>query len=377
MRKLQRAIVFVVAALGGAGSAFAHGKPPPPPPKPAPLPLEVVVTPTLSSVTRSQTGLTTFAQYTVSIRNPNTWGLGLIQGNFSASTSVLPSGTGTAIFFATDNAGCSNPTTTSIVCTVPDLLPGASITAFTVTLTTPAFTPPTNGGGIDLTYQATARFNKDNDQDADDPIVSTPPATAVTALTDPNPNTVATVLPLATGGTVFTGTEGGAATCDQPWVSVTQVPKAATVNLDVTPLPADKPICAAGACEFFASLKIPGTFGTTTSPPSDLLVITLRRDRCTIEGRGIIGKALQILDENVLYRGATTTGVEDTQYVKVLPCRITGGPVAATATAPGRPCIASRKVYTIFNLPDVPNKWDYYGDHEWTIWANDNGRYAQ
>ena len=62
--------------------------------------------------------------------------------------------------------------------------------------------------------------------------------------------------------------------------------------------------------------------------------------------------------------------------MKVLPCRITGGPVAATATAPGRPCIASRKVYTIFNLPDVPNKFEYLGDHEWTIWANDNGRYA-
>lgn len=377
MRNLKRAIVFGVVVLAGIGSAFAHNKPPPPPPKPAPLPLEVVVTPTLASVTRSQTGLTTFAQYQVSIRNPNTWGLGLIQGKFTASTSVLPAGTGTAPFFATDNAACSNPTPTSIACTVPDLLPGASIAPFTVTLTAPTFTPPTNGGQIDFTHQSTARFNKDNDFDADDPIVSTPAVTVSTVLTDPNPNTVATVLPLATGGTVYTGTEGGAATCEQPWVSITQVPKATTVNLDVTALTAEKPICASGSCEFFANLKIPGTFGITTSPPSDLLVITLRRDRCTIEGRGIIGKALQILDENVLYRGATTAGVEDTQYVKVLPCRITGGPVAATPTAPGRPCIASRKVYTIFNLPDLPNKWDYYGDHEWTIWANDNGKYAQ
>ena len=287
MRKLQRAIVFVFVALGGAGSAVAHNRPPPPPP---PKPLEIVVTPVLSSVTRSQAGLTTFAQYTVSIRNPNTWGLGLIQGKFSASTSVLPAGTGTAPFFSTDNPGCINPTPTSIECPVPNLLPGASIVPFTVTVTAPTFTPPSNGGEIDFTHQSSARFNKDNDFDADDPIVSTPAVTVSTALTDPNPTTVATVLPLATGGTVFTGTEGGAATCEQPWVSITQVPKAATVNLDVTVLPAEKPICAAGACEFFATLKIPGTFGTTTSPPADLLIVTLRRDRCTIDGRGIIGK---------------------------------------------------------------------------------------
>ena len=51
------------------------------------------MTPTLVSVTRSQEGLTTFAQYKVSIRNPNAWGLGLIQGKFNASTSVLPWGT--------------------------------------------------------------------------------------------------------------------------------------------------------------------------------------------------------------------------------------------------------------------------------------------
>jgi hypothetical protein len=207
--------------------------------------------------------------------------------------------------------------------------------------------------------------------------VATPLVTVSTTLVDPNPNTVATVLPLATGGTVFTGTEGGAATCEQPWVTITQVPKAATVNLDLTALTAEKPICASGTCEFFASLKIPGTFGTTTSPPSQLLVVTLRRDRCTIEGRGIIGKALDVLQERVYYRGATTAGVEDSQYVKVLPCHITGGPVAATATAPGRPCIASRKFYFRWNLPDVPNKLDYLFDQEWIIWANDNGKYAQ
>jgi len=377
MRNSNRAVLVAAIATAVASTALAGGRTHKPPPPPAPLPLEVTVTATLASVTRSQAGLNTYAQYQISIRNPNTWGLGMIKGTFTAWTNVLPTGTGTANFFSSDNAGCTIAlSSTTITCTVPDLLPGASITPFTVTVAAPPSTTTPSGGQIDLTYQGSARFNKDNDFDADDPIVPTPPATVSTTLTDPNPTTVATVLPDATGGTVYTGTEGGAATCDQPWVSITQVPKAATVNLDVTTLTAEKPICASGSCEFFAALKIPGTFGTTTSPPSDLLVITLRRDRCTIEGRGIIGKALQILDENVLYRGATSAGVEDSQYVKVPPCRITGGPVAATSTAPGRPCVASRKVYTIFNLPDVPNKWDYLGDHEWTIWANDNGKYA-
>jgi hypothetical protein len=376
MRSLDRAVVLTALVLIATQAAFAtgwhHSPPPPPPPK---LPLEVQVVPTLASVTRSQSGLTTYAQYTVSIRNPNTWGLGLIKGKFTATTAVLPAGTGTAPFFLSDNPACSaNPDPTSFVCTLPDLPPGASIAPFTVTLTAPPFTPPANGGQIDLTHKSSAAFNKDASNN--DPIVTTPAVTVSTALTDPNPTTVATVLPLATGGTVFTGTEGGAATCDQPWVTITQVPKAATVNLDLTTLTAEKPICASGTCEFFANLRIPGTFGTTTSPPTELLVVTLRRDRCTIEGRGIIGKALDVLQERVFYRGATTTGVEDSQYVKVLPCRITGGPVAATATAPGRPCIASRKFYLPWNLPDVPNKSDYLFDQEWIIWANDNGKYA-
>ncbi len=222
MRKLQRAIVLVVAALGSAGPALATGKHHPPPPPP-PLPFEVIVTPVLASVTRSQEGLTTFAQVTVSHPQSQHLGARSKQGKFSASTNVLPAGTGTAPFFSTDNPACSNPTPTSIQCTVPDLAPGASIVPFTVTLTAPAFTPPSNGGRIDFTHQSSARFDKQNS--SNDPIVDTPAVTVSIALTDPNPTTVATVLPLATGGTVFTGTEGGAATCEQPWVSITKCPR--------------------------------------------------------------------------------------------------------------------------------------------------------
>ena len=177
-----------------------------------------------------------------------------------------------------------------------------------------------------------------------------------------NPTVAETVLPFATGGTVTTGT--GAATCDNPWVVSVQVPQAATVSLNTAPTPDTPPIaatCSAGDCQYFAQVKIP----QATFAPTNPLVTTLRRDRCTIEGRGIIGKALQILEESINYRGD-----EEVAYAKVYSCHITGGP------APGIPCIASRGVYTIFNLPNVPDKLKYLGDHFWVIKATENGKYA-
>ena len=188
--------------------------------------------------------------------------------------------------------------------------------------------------------------------------------TVSTTLIDPNPNTVATVLPLATGGTVFTGTEGGAATCDNPWIVSVKVPQAATVSLNTAPAPDTPPVaatCSAGDCQFFAAVSIP----QATFAPTNPLVTTLRRDRCTIEGRGIIGKALQIFEEKIFYRGD-----EQSAYAKVYPCRITGGPT------PGVPCIASRGIYTIFNLPNVPDKLLYLGDHFWIMNSTENGKWG-
>ncbi len=370
-----------LARIAGAGllvcvgAAFAHDRRPPPPPPPVALPLEIVLTPLLSSITASQATAPTYIGYSVAIRNPNTWGLALREGTFSASTTV-PSGSAT--YFSSNSANCPTAPslpTTSIVCTLPDLAPGAAVNAFIVT-----FTSPTTGALLTLTGSTKARMDKDGDNDADDQQIVQSSASVNTPVTPANPNTVATYLPLATGGTVSTGTNGGAATCAQPWVTVASVPKSGTVNLDVFQAAPTCPGCKGN----YSGLKIPGTFGTTTSPPADLLVITLRRDKCTIgDGDGDLDDALKILTEKIFYRGELAGGVDpfpgqpNLGWAQVYSCKVTGGPVAATATSVGRPCIASRKVYTPFNLPPVsdPNRLQYLGDHEWTIYANDNGKY--
>ena len=175
-----------------------------------------------------------------------------------------------------------------------------------------------------------------------------------------NPTIAQTVLPFATGGTVTTGS--GAATCENPWVVSVKVPQAATVSLNSAP--ATDPFaatCSAGNCQFFAKVAIP----QATFAPTNPLVTTLRRDRCTIEGHGIIGKALQILEESIYYRGDTSSA-----FAKVYSCHITGGP------APGIPCIKSRGIYTIFNLPNVPDKLKYLGDHFWIIHSTENGKWG-
>ena len=175
-----------------------------------------------------------------------------------------------------------------------------------------------------------------------------------------NPTIAQTVLPFATGGTVTTGT--GAATCENPWVVSVKVPQAATVSLNSAPA-ADPFVatCSSGNCQFFAKVAIP----LATFAPTNPLVTTLRRDRCTIEGHGIIGKALQILEESIYYRGDTANA-----FAKVYSCHITGGPV------PGIPCIKSRGIYTIFNLPNVPDKLKYLGDHFWIIHSTENGKWG-
>lgn len=175
-----------------------------------------------------------------------------------------------------------------------------------------------------------------------------------------NPTIAETVLPFATGGTVTTGS--GAATCANPWVVSVKVPQAATVSLNT--LPAPDPFaatCSAGDCQFFAKVAIP----LATFAPTNPLITTLRRDRCTIEGHGIIGKAVQILEESIYYRGDASSA-----FAKVYSCHITGGPV------PGIPCIKSRGIYTIFNLPNVPDKLQYLGDHFWIIHSTENGKWG-
>ena len=140
------------------------------------------------------------------------------------------------------------------------------------------------------------------------------------------------------------------------------VPQAATVSLNSAPaIDPFAATCSAGNCQFFAKVAIP----LATFAPTNPLVTTLRRDRCTIEGHGIIGKALQILEESIYYRGDTSFA-----FGKVLSCHITGGPIL------GIPCIKSRGIYTIFNLPNVPDKLKYLGDHFWIIHSTENGKWG-
>jgi hypothetical protein len=200
------------------------------------------------------------------------------------------------------------------------------------------------------------------------------PLTTLTALSNPalTPSVVDTYLPLA--GAVNTGTTGGAATCAQPWVTIAKVPAAAQVGVTLIPDDTQYP----GTFGNFTKLQIPGAlYGWGPNPAdqirwyspgaaSKLLVITLRRDVCTIDGHGPIADALKILKEKIFYRADNSLS-----YTQLLSCFVTSGPT------PGVPCIAHRKVYTKFNLPPVsdPNRLQYLGDHEWVIYAHDNGRY--
>lgn len=193
--------------------------------------------------------------------------------------------------------------------------------------------------------------------------------TTRTALTDPatNPGLVETFLPAP--GTVTTGTIGGAATPAQPWVTIVKVPVAAQVGVDLTDATEQ---CPPGNCDFFSKIAIPGQhFGLGThwydpDAKSKLLVITLRKEVTTVDGPADpVKRALQILKEKIFYKP------DGGQFQQVLLCLVTSGPT------PGNPCIAYAQVYTKFNLPNVVNKSDYLGDHEWVIFANENGKYAQ
>ena len=125
----------------------------------------------------------------------------------------------------------------------------------------------------------------------------------------------------------------------------------------------------------YSQVSIPGqqyAVGTHWYDPgaeSKLLVITLRRDKCTIgDGDGDFDDALKILKEKIFYKSDSHP---ELGYQQVLSCFVTSGPT------PGNPCIARRKVYTKFNLPPVsdPNRLQYLGDHEWVLFANENGKY--
>jgi hypothetical protein len=208
--------------------------------------------------------------------------------------------------------------------------------------------------------------------------------TTTTALTTPDPTVAETVL--TAPGTVTTGTTQGAATCSQPWVTSVKVPAAAQVGVNLNRVPViDDDLLPLNAI-FFSRIQIPdaagapqlfgvGTHWYDPDAKSKLVVNTLRRDKCTIgSGMGTVKDALLILQEKIYYK-------PDIPYPPRVPevppvykplhlCLVTSGPY------PGEPCIVYAQVYTKFNLPNVPNKLDFLGDHEWVIFSNENGKIA-
>ena len=207
-----------------------------------------------------------------------------------------------------------------------------------------------------------------------------------TPLTLPDPTVVDTFVPVA-GGTVTTGATQGAATCvdGNKFVTIVKVPEPAQVGVNlnrVVVVDDDVPLNTL----FFSRIQIPSAtsstpqlFGKDTrwydpDAKNKLVVNTLRRDKCTIgSGTGSLKDGLLILKEKIFYKpdipypdAPELTPV----YKQLLLCLVTSGPY------PGQPCIVYAQVYTRFNLPNVPNKMDYLGDHEWVIFSNENGRIA-
>lgn len=225
---------------------------------------------------------------------------------------------------------------------------------------------PTAGEKIKLTYRALWREPLESgpcEKEAD--------KVTSTVLSDPT-EAVNTVL--FAPGTVKTGTTGGAATGLQPWVTIVKVPAAAQVGVDLKNPESD----SCPGCSKFSKIGIPGGlygWGATEAErirwyeqdaKTKLLVITLRKDVSTVVGSDPVKKALQILKEKIYYK----PDGDGAQFQQVHLCLVTAGPT------PGNPCIAYAQVYTKFNAPNVSNRTEYFGDHEWVIFANENGKYG-
>jgi hypothetical protein len=216
-----------------------------------------------------------------------------------------------------------------------------------------------------------------------------------TTLTVPDPTVVETYVPVA-GGTVTTGSQGGAATCaggalgsdPNKWVTIVRVPEPAQVGVNLNRVPVVDDDVPPNTI-FFSRIQIPDLvdllgapqlFGVGTrwydhDAKSKLVVNTLRRDKCTIgSGLGTLKDALLILKEKIYYKPdiAYPPRVPENPpvYKRLHLCLVTSGPY------PGEPCIVYAKVYSKFNLPNAPNKLDYLGDHEWLIFSNENGKIA-
>ncbi len=332
------------------------------------------------SVTRSTATLSSYASYRITLKNDDPFESDeLLQPvNFVATTTVVDSEGGpvegqTAVFDFegfTLPAGCTAVATTLTCSFTTGLYPRGAFMTFTV-----AIKAPITGAQVKLTSQASWREPSENSGAL---LEATAPIYTFTDLTAPDPNTFATFLPLATGGTVSTGTTGCTtangckATAPEPFITVAKVPIAGLVSIDqIKPL-GEEGGRIIGPRDFFTHLDIP----LLRYPPDPIvpeMLVTARIHRSQIgSGLGTPLDALKALLTQTFYWGETTDGVLSAAgYARVHLCLITGGPVQATDTQPGRPCISQIKYYTKFNAPLNPELW---GTLEKKIRMRSNGR---
>lgn len=335
-----------------------------------------------SGVTFSNGTQTNYVKYTVTLTHYSNSAESFSQVKFAANADVAAPGAGAALVTtvsspvtvpaSTPTVSCPGLPAASVTCTFgfsPAFSTAGATITFDVTVQSPNVGTNTTGGTLNFTSTTSWLEPEGNWEGSPQRI------TAATALAVPDPKVVETFLPAA--GTVKTGTTGGAATCvggpagndPNKWVTIVKVPASADVGVDLN-RPVTETIVP-GAFGNYSRIAIPGQLfavGTHWYDPdaaSKLLVITLRRDNCTIDGRGPLTDALRILTEKVYYKPDATPANPAPQYTQLYLCFVTSGPT------PGQPCIASLKVYTRFNSPSS----DYWGDHEWVIYANENGKY--
>lgn len=265
---------------------------------------------------------------------------------------------------------------TTVTCTFPSpgLYSNGPAKVFTLIVGVPLATPPTPFPGNRIKISGETSWYEPGEEDG---LETEPVRTAYTTLTEPDPTKFSTLLVapanVSTGTQFCTATNGCKATAAEPFITKADVPVAGLVSIDQTkpegPQPGGLTI---GARDFFTHLDIP----LLRYPPDPIvpeMLVTARIHKSQIgSGMGRPLDALRALLTKTYYWGETTDGVPSTAgYARVHLCLITGGPVQATATQPGRPCIAAIKYYTKFNAPLNPELW---GTLEKKIRMRSNGR---
>jgi hypothetical protein len=275
-------------------------------------------------------------------------------GSCAVSTTTVTGDTLNCVFSGMSSSTTAQTPSTVFSFTVAAPDSGTSMTLSSATSWTEAPTPTGSVTGFDIG----------------------PALTTVTQLNAPlvtnTSYTIQTYLPVP-NSTVATGSTPGLPTCAQPWSTIATVPTIDTAYLASLWTSPPPPECA-GCAQNLSTLHIPGLFGPSANPPTTPLIITLRRSACTIgDHDGDLFDDLLILKEKIYYEGETLAvpPVVSNTFSQVYPCAITGGPVAATTTTPGRPCISSIKVYTPLNSPSKA----WWGTFEWVIHAYDNGSF--